>query len=497
MKSFSPFLIALALTLSAFAQQKPADIVGNKKDVDCGCEWRALPDPLATVNGVKVDLKEINDALKDRIADARAQLDEARNRELERQVAMRLIEAEAKKRGITAAKLIEQDVISKMSPPTEGEALSFYEQNKDRLQGPYSSFRSDILNYLRDQMREEGIKKLAQRLRAKADVKILVQKVTPPANEADRKRVLATVAGAPVTSGDIEDALRPLIFNAEEQLYELRKEAIDIKINSILFQKETEKRKVSANDLFQAEIAAKMKPVSEEDARTFYEQNRSQINGEYEQVKAQIFQHLTQVEQNRRETEYVSELRKPADIKIFLTPPDPPKYDIAIDDQPVKGNASALVTIVEFTDFECPSCGALQPVIEEVMKEYGDRVKLVVRDFPLGQHQHASKAAEAAEAAREQGRYWEYIAVLFQNQKALAVENLKEYASTLGLDRAKFDEALDSGKFKEKVQRDIQDGTRIGINSTPTIFINGRQVRDKSIENLKAALEAALKETKK
>ncbi len=497
MKLFWPLLAALSLAVAASAQQKPADMVGNKKEVDCGCESRALPDPLATVNGVKIVAKEINDAIRDRIADARAQLDEARLRELDMQIAMRLIEAEAKRRGVTAAKLIEMEVLSKMSPPTEGDALSFYEQNRDRLQGPYSGFRSDILKYLRDQQREEGIRKLALRLRARADVKVLVQAVPPPATQADRKRVLAMVAQSPITSGDIEDALRSLIFSAEEQLYELRKAAIDIKINDVLLQQEVQKRKVSTSDLLQTEITAKMKPVSEEDARAFYDQNRSQINGEYGQVKSQIVQHLLQAEQNRRETEFVAEIRKSADIKIFLTPPDPPRFAITIDDQPSKGNASALVTIVEFTDFECPSCGAFQPVMEEVMKEYGDRVKLVVRDFPLGQHQHAMKAAEAAEAAREQGRYWEYITLLFQNQKALEVENLKEYASQLGLDRAKFDEALDSGRFKEKIQRDVQDGTRLGVNSTPSVFINGRLVREKSLENLKAALEAALKETKK
>ncbi len=491
MKSFWSFLAALALALSVSAQQKPAE------SVDCGCESKPLPDPLATVNGVKIASKEINDAIKDQIAEARAQLDAARLRELDMQIAMRLIEGEAKRRSLTPARVIEQDALSKMSPPTEGEALSFYEQNKDRLQGPYSNFRSDILNYLREQQREEAIRKLAQRLRAKTEVKVLVQKIAPATAQADRKRVLATVAQAPITAGDIEDALRSLTFSAEEQLYELRKTALDIKINNILLEQEAGRRKVSIEQMFQAEIAAKMKPVSEENARAFYDQNRSQINGEYEQVKGQIAQHLLQTEQTRRETEFVAELRKPADIKIFLTPPDPPSYPIAIDDQPSKGNPAALVTIVEFTDFECPSCGGLQPILEELMKEYGDRVKLVVRDFPLNQHKHAMKAAEAAEAAREQGRYWEYMALLFQNQKALEVENLKEYASQLGLDRAKFDEALDSGRFREKIQRDIQDGTRLGINSTPSVFINGRLVREKTIESLKAALEAALKETKK
>jgi protein-disulfide isomerase len=152
------------------------------------------------------------------------------------------------------------------------------------------------------------------------------------------------------------------------------------------------------------------------------------------------------------------------------------------------------VTIVEFTDFQCPSCAKSQPVLEAIAAEFGDKVRLVVRDFPLDQHTFAFKAAEAAEAAREQGKYWEYIAILFLNQSALEVAKLKEYATQVGLDRKRFDEALDSNKFAEKVRRDLNDGMKLGVNSTPTVFINGRRVRERSRESLKAAVEAALKE---
>ena len=133
-------------------------------------------------------------------------------------------------------------------------------------------------------------------------------------------------------------------------------------------------------------------------------------------------------------------------------------------------------------------------MLEEVAKEFGDKVKLVVRNFPLAQHSRAFKAAEASEAAREQGKYWEYSALLFANQKALEVPRLKEYATRLGLDRAKFDAALDSGRFSSRVKRDLADGERIGIDSTPSVFINGKRARDRTKEALKAAIEAALKD---
>jgi protein-disulfide isomerase len=171
-----------------------------------------------------------------------------------------------------------------------------------------------------------------------------------------------------------------------------------------------------------------------------------------------------------------------------------PVYEIATDDQPSKGAATAAVTVVEFTDLQCPTCAQLHPVVERLVAEYGDRVKFVVRDYPLTMHANAAKAAEAAEAAREQGKYWEYVALLYRNQSALEVPKLKEYAASLGLDRAKFDAALDSGKFSEKVQRDMTDGNRVGVNGTPTFYVNGRRIEVRSYEALKAAIDAALKE---
>jgi protein-disulfide isomerase len=158
----------------------------------------------------------------------------------------------------------------------------------------------------------------------------------------------------------------------------------------------------------------------------------------------------------------------------------------------VKGNPKALVTIVEFTDYECPSCARQYSVLERIVSEFGDRVRLVVRDFPLSQHANARKAAEAAEAAREQGKYWEYVSVLFRNQSALGIDKLKQYATELGLDRAKFDATLDSGKGAEKIQRDLVDGRKLGVNGTPTVYVNGRRVSDNSYESLKSAIEAAL-----
>jgi protein-disulfide isomerase len=176
-----------------------------------------------------------------------------------------------------------------------------------------------------------------------------------------------------------------------------------------------------------------------------------------------------------------------------MSAPVAPVIKIATDDQPSKGNPQAAVSVVEFTDFQCPNCAQTQPVLEKLLAEYGNRLRLVVRDFPLSQHADALKAAEAAEAARAQGKYWEYTALLFKNQGALGVDQLKSYATALGLDRAKFDAALDGGLHAEQVRRDVYDGERAGVNGTPAIFVNGRRVLDHSYEGLKAAIDSTLK----
>jgi protein-disulfide isomerase len=152
------------------------------------------------------------------------------------------------------------------------------------------------------------------------------------------------------------------------------------------------------------------------------------------------------------------------------------------------------VTVVEFTDYQCPNCAAVHPIVERLVTEYGDRVRFVVRDFPLTSiHADAQKAAEAAEAAREQGKYWDFTAILFRNQSSLKPAQLKQYAQVIGLDAAKFGAALDSGRFADKIQRDLNDGERIGVSGTPTFFVNGKRATDASYETLKAALEDALK----
>ncbi len=142
----------------------------------------------------------------------------------------------------------------------------------------------------------------------------------------------------------------------------------------------------------------------------------------------------------------------------------------------VKGSADAPVTIVEFSDFQCPYCGRFYtqtlPQIEENYIKTG-KVKFAYRHFPLSFHQYAQKSAEASECADEQGKFWEYHNKVYENQQTLSLESLKQFAKDLSLDTGKFDECLDSGKMESKVKKDFAEGQAAGVQGTPAFFING------------------------
>jgi len=159
----------------------------------------------------------------------------------------------------------------------------------------------------------------------------------------------------------------------------------------------------------------------------------------------------------------------------------------------VLGDQNAVVTVVEFGDFQCPACGVLHRVLQPVMRsDTGQSARFVFRQFPLPQHERAQLAAEASLAAEAQGKFWEYYDLLFDNQEALTRGDLERYAEQLGLDMAVFRAALDEGKYREAVQQDVNDGRALGVRATPTVYINGvRYTGRYVVEELQAAIDRA------
>ena len=276
-----------------------------------------LPATLAVVNGVTISTRDIEKTTGEQVRNLQSQITEARKRELDLIINSKLLALEAKKRGITTTKLLEQEVAAKVKAPTQAEAQTFYDQNKARIQEDFNSVKDDIVSYLLDERRRVEAKKFADELRAASNT---VVKVSQPT--ADRAEVLAVVNGENITSGDVEDSLKALISDVREKVYNVRKNELELTINDTLLAQEAQKRKITTNALLEAEV--KPKPVTEEQARLFFDQNKERISGDFAQTKDSIISYLQQIELRIAERAFVEKLRASASIQVFLKAPESP-----------------------------------------------------------------------------------------------------------------------------------------------------------------------------
>lgn len=168
-------------------------------------------------------------------------------------------------------------------------------------------------------------------------------------------------------------------------------------------------------------------------------------------------------------------------------------HKLPVGSSAIKGRKDAPVTIVEFSDFQCPYCARLQPVLQDVLNAYPDDVRLVFKDFPLQFHKMAKGAAKAARAAGEQGKYWEMHDLIFGDFKNLSDEMFKEFAQKLNLDMTRFITDYNSAKYDKLIQQDISLGRSAGVGGTPSLFINGKRMQRRGLDDFKQAIEGYLK----
>ncbi len=285
------------------------------------------------------------------------------------------------------------------------------------------------------------------------------------------KKLVALISGQAI----YEDELLPLIQAQMRQLqnqeYELKSRALEGLVNQRIVEAEAKKKGVPVEKLLAGEIDSKAAEPTDAEVEAYYLGQKDRLNRPLEEVKAQLRQTLKQAKLQQARESYFARLREKAEVAILLSPPRAP---VAADPTRLRGGANAPVTIVEFSDFQCPYCQRVQPALKEVLAKYDGRVNLSFRDFPLRQiHPQAQMAAEAARCAGEQGKFWEYHDLLYGNPSKLDAAGLAESGGKLGLDAAKFKACLDSGKYKPQVEEDLQAGSKVGVNGTPAFFING------------------------
>ena len=369
-----------------------------------------------------------------------------------------LTEAEAKAAGTTADALIAAE-LKKAPMPTAAEIKTVFDANRAAFgERTLAQVQSQIVAFLKNNAEQNALKELVEKLKTK-------HKFVPgkDVNGSGLKPsdVLFTAAGRPYTAGEFDERFKAHFYDVLSEVYDETVYDLQNSIFSALVAQEARTRNIDTGDLIAVEVTNKLRDFSDEERAKLEEALQKKLSEKYS-------------------------------VKILLKEPEPVAHAVTADDDPVFGKASAPVTVIMFSDFQCSACSATHPVLKKLLAAYPDTVRLVVRDFPLESvHPNAFRSAIAANAARAQGKFFEYIDVLYANQSSLDDASLKKYAQELGLNQKQFELDLASENAAAEIRKDMADGVRFGASGTPTIFVNGVRVHHVSFDTLKRAVERA------
>ncbi|MBC7901661.1 MAG: thioredoxin domain-containing protein [Saprospiraceae bacterium] len=415
---------------------------------------------LATAAGLSFTPDSLSENGRKIFNDQKATLANARSEILSQMLADMLLEAEAKSRNISVETLVETKV-KKIPVPSAADIKAVYDANRAALgDKTLEEAKKEIVEYLLREPEQKALQSLIDSLKIKH--KFALGKDVNAAN-LNPMESLGGINGRSLAVQEFEAKNKGTLYDIQAEIADEIKADLENSIFSTLLAAEAKSRSMEAGDVYAAEITNKMREFSDEE-------------------KAGL------------QTAFKKTLFAKFNVKILLKEPVPFVQDISADDDPSQGKAAAPVTIIMFTDFQCPACSATHPVLKKVVSEYGDNVRFVIRDFPLTNiHENALAAARAANAANLQGKFFEFIDILYRNQTMLDTDSLKKYAAGLGLNVKQFEIDLSSEKIAAEVGKDMADGKKYGIGGTPAIFVNGVKVRRLSAQAFRDAVDKALK----
>jgi protein-disulfide isomerase len=289
--------------------------------------------------------------------------------------------------------------------------------------------------------------------------------------QATKGTPVASVGGQLI----LEDELTPLVQGQLRQLqyqeYQARRQALDDLINQKLVAAQAKEKGLTSEEFLRREIDDKVPEPNQAAVEALYFSQRNLSNVPFERVKQQLVADLKQRNTQLARLDYIQHLRQSADVAVMLRPP---RVQVSYDPARTLGDPDAPVTIVEFADFQCPYCRKATPTMREVLNKYKGQVRLAFRDFPLRElHPDAQRAAEAARCASAQGKFWAYHDVLFSGPAKLSEQDLREHAVTLNLEMTQFDACMQDGRFKARIEEDLEAGMQAGVSGTPGFFVNG------------------------
>jgi protein-disulfide isomerase len=286
---------------------------------------------------------------------------------------------------------------------------------------------------------------------------------------------VAEVDGSPITRGVLDQRVKNRLARLRQEEYEIRRQALEELIGDQLLEKEARSRGISTAELLKDEVDRQVKGPNPADVETVYSQNRAHFTGRTkEQAVAEIEKALRERELGQRREAFQAQLRAKAKVLVHL---EAPRQEMPVSaSAPALGPPEAPVTIVEFTDYQCPYCHKAQSTIDKVLSRYAGKVQLVHRDFPLDGHSQALPAARAARCAGEQGRFWDYHHNLMTLPGDLSEADLAARAASLKLNPGAFSTCLASDRYDSSIRESLEAGAKAGVTGTPAYFINGRMI---------------------
>ena len=300
--------------------------------------------------------------------------------------------------------------------------------------------------------------------------------------------IVATVAGEAIRVSDL--GINGELVRLRQEEYETKVNGVESKIAEILLRKDADRLGLTFEAYLEQEIGAKIEGPTDEQVQRFYDQQKARIGRPLEDVRSQIERVLQQELVRQAHNELVAKLREGVDIKVTI---DPPRVEVAAETVRVRGPEDAPISIIEFSDFQCPFCRQVQPALAELQTRYGDKIRWAFKDLPLNSiHPQAQGAAEAARCAAEQGKFWEFRAAMF-DAPSITPELFQSTADGLGVNSEDFKACLASGRHREAVLADSAEAEGLGISGTPAFVINGVLLSGaQPLENFVAVIDREL-----
>ena len=290
--------------------------------------------------------------------------------------------------------------------------------------------------------------------------------------------VVAEVKGIKITNAELEKGIESDLFEARMKVYEIQRERLKGLILEKLMESDPKKMGLSNDQYLEKYILKGKGNPTESDIKAFIKERNIPATQVNDHTKDRIKKFLGHLKKKELIDEWLESSQKSGLISVVLPKPKRPVFKLETGKAPFQGDKNAKVTLVEFSDFQCPFCAKGATLIKQIKKKYGDKVKVVFKNFPLPFHKHAQVAAEASLCANEQGQklFWKLHDHMFENQNLLKKEDLINSAGKLGLKKGPFQKCLEAGRYTAQVKADMEDGKAVGVKSTPTFFVNGKMV---------------------